>query len=151
MIQRFIELTRFPIPGIVFFKVLNTKFTKKDDKDHKDTQDYPGLIRAADLLGQLSDPRLIILKIFILIRYLQKIPALFYEFKETGAAERFGYKSPGDILKNYSKFYWKVGMYFQFSYKSLSLCSNCNRIFTSNSRRKTTFSKFICKCIHYRT
>lgn len=34
---------------------------------------YPGLVQAADLIGQLSDPR-----------YLKKISALFYEFQETG-------------------------------------------------------------------
>jgi len=46
-----IELTRFPVP---------------DAEDHQDTVNYPGLIRASDLIGQLSDPR-----------YLRKIGALF--------------------------------------------------------------------------
>lgn len=77
-----IELTRFPVPK---------------DRDHQDTLNYPGLVRAADLIGQLSDPR-----------YLQKIPALFYEFEETGQNKVLGYANPGDLRKNYPKFFWNV-------------------------------------------
>lgn len=75
-----IELTRFPVPK---------------DEDHQDTINYPGLVRAADLIGQLSDPR-----------YLQKISALFYEFEETGTNKALNYQHPGDLRKNYPKFYW---------------------------------------------
>lgn len=77
-----IELTRFPVPK---------------DEDHQDTINYPGLVRAADLIGQLSDPR-----------YLQKISALYYEFEETGQNKILGYRHPGDLRKNYPKFYWNV-------------------------------------------
>ncbi len=55
------------------------------------------LVRAADLIGQLSDPR-----------YLQKIPALFYEFEETGANKTLGYCTPEDLRKNYPTFYRNV-------------------------------------------
>ena len=82
VIKRNIELTRFPVPK---------------DEDHQDTINYPGLVRAADLIGQLSDPR-----------YLQKISALFYEFVETGQDKILGYRHPGDLRKNYPKFYWNV-------------------------------------------
>ncbi len=81
VITRNIELTRFPVP-------------KSDD--HQDTLGFPGLLRAADLIGQLSDPR-----------YLKKIGALFYEFEETGVNKLLGYKTPGDLRRNYPKFYWK--------------------------------------------
>ena len=81
-IKRNIELTRFPVPK---------------DEEHKDTANYPGLARAADLIGQLSDPR-----------YLQKIPALFYEFEETGVNKTLAYRNPGDLRKNYPSFYWNV-------------------------------------------
>lgn len=81
-IKHNIELTRFPVPA---------------DRDHQDTRYYPGLVRCADLIGQLSDPR-----------YLQKIPALFYEFEETGTNKVLGYCTPGDLRKNYPKFYWKT-------------------------------------------
>jgi len=80
LVKRNIELTRFPVPR---------------DDDHQDTTNYPGLVRAADLIGQLSDPR-----------YLKKIGALYYEFEETGVNKALGYRHPGDLRKNYPKFYW---------------------------------------------
>lgn len=83
-IKRNIELTRFPVPA---------------GEDHQDTRYYAGLVRSADLIGQLSDPR-----------YLQKIGALFYEFEETGANQSLGYRNPGDLRNNYPKFYWN-GVY----------------------------------------
>jgi len=82
IIKRNIELTRFPVPA---------------DEDHQDTVNFPGLIRAADLIGQLSDPR-----------YLQKISALFYEFEETGMNKTLSYRHPGDLRRNYPQFYWNV-------------------------------------------
>ncbi len=82
VIKRNIELTRFPVPA---------------SGDHQDTINYPGLVRAADLIGQLSDPR-----------YLKKIVGLFYEFEETGVNKVLGYRDPGDLRKNYPKFYWQA-------------------------------------------
>ncbi len=82
IIKRNIELTRFPVPV---------------DSDHQDTRGYPGLVRAADLIGQLSDPR-----------YLNKVSALFYEFEETGFNQAVNYRNPGDLRRNYPKFYWNV-------------------------------------------
>ena len=81
-IKRNIELTRFPVPN---------------DSDHQDTINYPGLLRAADLIGQLSD-----------VRYLQKINALFYEFEENGTNKHLGYHHPGDLRQGYPKFFWNV-------------------------------------------
>ncbi len=77
-----IELTRFPVP---------------DDTDHQSTSSYPGLVRAADLIGQLADPH-----------YLRKLPALFYEFQETGINEQLGYYSPYDLRVKYPSFYWGI-------------------------------------------
>ncbi|MGB7445216.1 MAG: Npun_R2479 family HD domain-containing metalloprotein [Coleofasciculaceae cyanobacterium] len=82
IIKTNIELTRFPVPL---------------DSDHQDTINYPGLVRAADLIGQLSDPR-----------YLEKIAALYYEFEETGVNKQLGYCNPDDVRLNYPKFYWNV-------------------------------------------
>ncbi len=83
-----IELTRFPVP---------------DNKDHQSTTSYPALIRAADLIGQLADPH-----------YLRKLPALFYEFQETGVNEQLGYRSPADLRQSYPSFYWgMVSRYIQ--------------------------------------
>jgi len=77
-----IERTRFPVP---------------DDSDHHGTDDYPGLVRAADLIGQLASPS-----------HLRKLPALFYEFEETGVNARLGYKNPDDLRTGYPTFFWKV-------------------------------------------
>ncbi|HBB33822.1 MAG TPA: metal-dependent phosphohydrolase, partial [Cyanobacteria bacterium UBA8803] len=82
VIQQNIELTRFPVPG---------------DEEHQDTVNYPGLVRAADLIGQLADPR-----------YLQKISALFWEFEEIGTNKTLGYHHPDDLRRNYPAFYWNV-------------------------------------------
>jgi hypothetical protein len=79
-VESFIEMTRFPIP---------------DDNMHKDTKGYPGLVRAADFIGQLGDPY-----------RNQKCTALFYEFEELGLNEELGYKSPGDVRESNAKFYW---------------------------------------------
>ena len=54
-----------------------------------------GLVRAADLIGQLADPN-----------YLRKQTALFYEFLETGTAQRLGLTSPADLAEGYVKFFW---------------------------------------------
>lgn len=82
VVKQNIEMTRFPVPT---------------DEGHKDTVNYPGLVRAADLIGQLSDPR-----------YLEKIPALFYEFEETGVNKHLGYRHPEDLRAGYPKFFWNV-------------------------------------------
>ncbi len=81
-VARAIELTRFPIP---------------DDGDHQETADEAGLVRAADLIGQLADPN-----------YLRKQNALYYEFLETGVNNRLGLDSPADIEDRYPSFFWKV-------------------------------------------
>ena len=80
-IERNIEHTRFPVP---------------EDELHQSTADYPGLLRAADLIGQLAD-----------INYLRKQPALFNEFRETGTSEKLGYKSVADLRDNYPDFFWQ--------------------------------------------
>jgi hypothetical protein len=81
-VKRNIELTRFPIP---------------EDGDHQDTVNFPGLVRAADLIGQLSD-----------LRYLKKVSALFYEFEEIGFNQKMGYSNPTDLRRSYPTFYWEM-------------------------------------------
>ncbi|MBV6397186.1 MAG: hypothetical protein HFACDABA_02791 [Anaerolineales bacterium] len=80
LIASYIEMTRFPSP---------------DGELYRDTQNYGGLVRAADFVGQLGDPD-----------YFRKTPALYYEFEELGLNEKFGYKSPNDMRKRYASFYW---------------------------------------------
>ena len=79
-IARAIELTRFPVP---------------DDEDHAETDTEAGLVRAADLIGQLADPL-----------YLRKLNALYAEFVENGIAGKLGYDSPADLIERYPQFYW---------------------------------------------
>jgi len=75
-----IELTRFPVP---------------EDDDHAATDTDAGLVRAADLIGQLGDPF-----------YLRKLNALYQEFVETGVDRKLGYASPADMADHYPQFYW---------------------------------------------
>jgi len=81
-IEANIEHTRFPVP---------------EDDQHIGTADYPGLLRAADLIGQLAD-----------IDYLRKTSALFAEFRETGASEKLGYQTPDDLRGAYPAFFWQA-------------------------------------------
>lgn len=81
-IEANIEHTRFPVP---------------EDEEYTNTADYPSLVRAADLIGQLAD-----------IDYLRKTSALFAEFRETGASEKLGYQTPDDLRAAYPAFFWKA-------------------------------------------
>lgn len=78
-VARAIELTRFPVP---------------DDGDHAETGTEAGLMRAADLIGQLGDPL-----------YPRKLNALFQEFAETGLNARLGYASAADLAERYPVFF----------------------------------------------
>lgn len=82
VIEANIEHTRFPVP---------------EDEQHESTDDLPGLVRAADLIGQLAD-----------INYLRKLPALFNEFRETGMTNKLQYDSVADLRANYPDFFWKM-------------------------------------------
>ena len=81
-ICRGIELTRFPVPA---------------DGDHAETGTEAGLVRAADLIGQLADPG-----------HAQKYGALFHEFTETGTARKLGYANPADLAAQYPSFFWSA-------------------------------------------
>src|SRR5215510_14427386 len=77
-IARAIELTRFPVP---------------EGEDHAATDTEAGLVRAADLIGQLADPL-----------YLRKLNALYGEFVETGIDKKLGYENPADLVEHYPQF-----------------------------------------------
>lgn len=80
MFAGYIEMTRFPIPNQDFYR---------------STNGFAALTRAADFIGQLGDPN-----------YLRKIPALYYEFVETGSIQQTGCKSPGHMRREFAHFYW---------------------------------------------
>ncbi|ETW99555.1 MAG: hypothetical protein ETSY1_14560 [Candidatus Entotheonella factor] len=79
LIASYIERTRFPVP---------------QDHAYAPTDDPAGLVRAADLIGQLADPK-----------YLDKHPALFQEFEETGTNAILGHTSPTDLRYAYPAFF----------------------------------------------
>jgi hypothetical protein len=78
-IANVIEFTRFPAS------------TDLNDLGNEECS----LMRAADFIGQLGDPR-----------YLQKANALYCEFAETGVNEKFGYTSAADLIDLYPQFYF---------------------------------------------
>lgn len=91
-----IEMTRFPIP---------------EHATYQESGSEGGLVRAADLIGQLADPH-----------YLRKQTALFYELLEIGAAQKLGYTSAADLSENYPKFFWeKVEPYIGDGLRYLAL------------------------------
>ena len=76
-----IEMTRFPVPQDGFYQRVG---------------DFAGLVRAADLIGQMADPG-----------YIQKLSKLFTEFSETGEAERLGYENAGELRAAYPAFFFE--------------------------------------------
>jgi hypothetical protein len=81
-IEAYIEHTQFPVPA---------------EEQHAPTDDFPGLLRAADLIGQLAD-----------INYLRKTSALFSEFRETGISTKLNFNSAADLRANYPHFFWQI-------------------------------------------
>jgi hypothetical protein len=77
-----IEYTRFPVPA---------------SNEGRGATDYPALLRASDLIGQLADPN-----------YMRKGSALFAEFAETGMNATLGYTTPAALRLEYPKFFWTM-------------------------------------------
>ena len=104
VLERFGEETMFDIdPEAVAGYIEMTRFPPPDDQEHRATDTYGGLLRAADLIGQLGDPD-----------YLRKIPALFYEFEQIGSNKALGFKNPDDMRRGYATFFWNdINPYIQ--------------------------------------
>ena len=97
-IARAIEFTRFPVS------------TANEDE----TEEEGALLRAADMIGQLGDPR-----------YLRKANALYHEFEEVGMNKQFGYATPADLVDLYSQFYWNsVSPHVQTAVRYLNVTSS---------------------------
>jgi len=91
-----IEFTKFPVP---------------EGEPIGNSKTFPGLLRAADLIGQLAD-----------ISYLRKAAALWNEFRETGMNEKLGYHTPADLRKGYPGFFWHmVNPYIQDALRYLQV------------------------------
>ena len=82
--------------GEIEANIENTRFPVPESEQHAPTDDFPGLLRAADLIGQLADTN-----------YLRKTAALFNEFRETGMSNKLNYNSAADLRANYPHFFWQ--------------------------------------------
>jgi len=80
MVADHIEMTRFPVPEAPEYQV---------------TDSLSGLVRAADLIGQMADPE-----------YRQKLSRLFAEFNETGEAVRLGLNNAGELRDGFPEFFY---------------------------------------------
>ncbi|WP_055075687.1 hypothetical protein [Pseudanabaena sp. 'Roaring Creek'] len=115
-IQLNIEFTRFPV---------------SNKETYKDTIKLPGLARAADLIGQLSDST-----------YLSKLPALFSEFEEVGNNKNLGYSSASDLRAGYPRFYWHcVSTYLHHSIRYLEVSTTGKAILLNMYNNRDTVEK----------
>ena len=83
--------------GVIEGNIEHTRFPFPDEKDYQETDDFPDLLRSADLIGQMAD-----------INYMRKISALYFEFQETGENARFGYANAAELRAGYPRFFWKM-------------------------------------------
>jgi hypothetical protein len=81
VLAHYIEMTSFPVPTSSYYARVG---------------DFAGLVRAADLIGQLADPQ-----------YIVKLSRLYMEFCETGERERWGYKNAGELRTKYPTFFFE--------------------------------------------
>ena len=98
-IAQAIEFTRFPVSAVA---------------NENEMEEEGSLLRAADMIGQLGDPR-----------YLRKANALYHEFEEIGMNKQFGYATPADLIDLYSQFYWNsVSPHVQTAIRYLNVTSS---------------------------
>jgi hypothetical protein len=91
-----------------------TQFPYRSPSDETEIDEEGSLLRAADLIGQLSDPH-----------YLRKANALYHEFEEVGLNKQYGYESPADLFDKYPQFYWKsVSPHIQAGIRYLNVTSS---------------------------
>jgi hypothetical protein len=72
-----------------------TRFPALEGANDRELDAETGLVRAADLIGQLGDPH-----------YLRKANRLYHEFAEAGINDRLGYGLRADIVDRYPAFFW---------------------------------------------
>lgn len=77
--------------------IAHTVFPVPEEQDDQSGTDYPCLLRAADLIGQIADPN-----------YMRKLSALYMEFEETGINAKLGYCSAADLREAFPRFFWTM-------------------------------------------
>jgi hypothetical protein len=91
-----------------------TRFPASIPLAGEECDEEAGLLRAADLIGQLGDPN-----------YIRKANALYHEFEEAGLNRQLGYNSPADIVNLYPQFYWNsVAPHVQTAIRYLNVTSS---------------------------
>ena len=94
--------------------VEGTRFPASVPSEDENCDEEAGLLRAADLIGQLGDPH-----------YIRKANALYHEFEEAGLNRQLGYSSPADIVNLYPQFYWNsVAPHVQTAIRYLNVTSS---------------------------
>jgi hypothetical protein len=113
VVDRLSTIEEFDGPWVAAV-IEHTRFPYSATPEDPNVSEEAGLLRAADLIGQLGDPH-----------YLRKANALYYEFEEIGLSKQLGYYSPADLVEKYPQFYWKkVSPYIQDAIRYLSLTSS---------------------------
>ncbi len=84
-------------PDIICECIERTRFPPVGESPDATHDDYPALVRAADLIGQMADPM-----------YLCKVGKLYHELREAGVVESMGFTSPADLSRGYPEFYWNT-------------------------------------------
>ena len=113
VLDRFAEIEEFDGAQIAG-AIEHTRFPYSSAPDDEKVSEWATLLRAADLVGQLGDPR-----------YLKKANALYYEFEEIGLNRQLGYEFPADLVDSYPQFYWdRVSPHIQKAIRYLSVTSS---------------------------
>ena len=76
-----IEYAQFPPPIDIF----------------PETTTYPGLLRAAQLIGSVADPN-----------FLLKMPSLVQELEESGMSKLLGYSTVAEFITHYPEIFWET-------------------------------------------
>ena len=101
-------------PARIARAVEGTRFPSSLPSEVERIDEEAGLLRAADLIGQLGDPH-----------YIRKANALYHEFEETGMNRQLGYDNPADLIHKYPQFYWNsVAPHVQKAIRYLNVTSS---------------------------
>ena len=98
-------------PARIARSVEGTRFPSLMPAELEEIDEEAGILRAADLIGQLGDPH-----------YIRKANALYHEFEEAGLNRELGYDNPADLVNKYPQFYWNsVAPHVQIAIRYLNV------------------------------
>ena len=82
-------------PEILAAQVEYSRFPPPRTND--ETETYPGLLRAAQVIGAIADPD-----------FSLKMMRLWLELKECNLQETLGFNSPSELRDKYPQFFWNM-------------------------------------------